>query len=229
VGTDGIIADGLGFPTILHYNGTSWSIAPSPVLTYFSAVWGSSPSDVWAVGVSGVIIHYDGTSWSSVSSGTTADLAGIWGTSASDVWAVGYHTILHYDGTSWSSAMSVSEAVATVGGTSPSDVWAVSSGVFRHYDGSHWTTFSSGLTANEAPVSIWGSSASNIWVVTGTSGAPCCGRILHYNGTAWSVVPTDKQPPLDGTPNLNAIWGSSATDVWVVGTFGTILHGTPAR
>jgi hypothetical protein len=31
------------------------------------------------------------------------------------------------------------------------------------------------------------------------------------------------------TPNLHGIWGSSASNVWVVGDGGTILHGTPAE
>jgi hypothetical protein len=64
----------------------------------FSGVWGSSSSDVWAVGSFGTIAHYNGTSWSGVSSGITRDqnLTSVWGTTASNVWAVGvFGTILH--------------------------------------------------------------------------------------------------------------------------------------
>jgi len=34
-------------------------------------VWGSSSSDIFAVGVSGTTLHYDGSAWSTQTSGTT--------------------------------------------------------------------------------------------------------------------------------------------------------------
>src|SRR5438876_160343 len=87
--------------TILHYDGATWSNAPSPTTfppVNLSAVWGTSASDVWAVGntavtapvprYNGVILHYDGTSWSSVpiAINSPSFLVGIWGTSASSIW-----------------------------------------------------------------------------------------------------------------------------------------------
>ena len=70
-------------------------------------MWGSSGSNVFAVGDSGTILHYDGSSWSAMSSGTTNYLYGVWGSSGSDVFAVGdAGTILHYDGSSWSAMSS---------------------------------------------------------------------------------------------------------------------------
>jgi PKD repeat protein len=60
-------------------------------------VWGSSGSDVFAVGRSGTILHYDGIAWSPMSSGTDDYLYGVWGNSGSDIFAVGGDgTILHY-------------------------------------------------------------------------------------------------------------------------------------
>jgi|GEM_PF-3980547 len=64
-------------------------------------IWGSSASDVFAIGDSGTLLHYDGQSWNSVDIGTTNGLGGIWGSSASDIFAVGLSgTVLHYDGQS---------------------------------------------------------------------------------------------------------------------------------
>ena len=60
-------------------------------------VWGSSGSDVFAVGGNGTILHYNGSAWSSMTSGTTNNLLGVWGSSGSDVFAVGewwHHTPL---------------------------------------------------------------------------------------------------------------------------------------
>ena len=68
-----------------------------------SDVWGTSSSDVYAVGWGGTILHYDGHAWEEMPSGTTEGLSGDWGASSSDVFAVGRgNTILHYDGRAWS-------------------------------------------------------------------------------------------------------------------------------
>jgi len=67
-----------------------------------NGIWGSSSSDVFAVGMdldswNGVILHYDGSTWSAMTSGSSSLLHGIWGSSDSDVFAVGLlGTILHY-------------------------------------------------------------------------------------------------------------------------------------
>jgi photosystem II stability/assembly factor-like uncharacterized protein len=69
----------------------------SGTTTDLYGVWGSSPSNVFAVGDSGAMLHYDGSAWSAMSSGTTTDLYGIWGSSPSNVFAVGDSgAILHY-------------------------------------------------------------------------------------------------------------------------------------
>jgi hypothetical protein len=75
--------------------------SPMSVVTtaYLRGIWGSSGSDVFAVGYYGTILHYDGASWSLMDSGMTRSLYGVWGSSSTNVFAVGYYgTILHYDG-----------------------------------------------------------------------------------------------------------------------------------
>src|SRR5260370_592420 len=73
-----------------------------------AGVWGSGPSDVWAVGGIGTIstiLHWDGSAWTSIPSGTTDRFLGVWGSGASDVWAVGAGgTIRHWDGCTCSTA-----------------------------------------------------------------------------------------------------------------------------
>ncbi|MBN2284605.1 MAG: WD40 repeat domain-containing protein, partial [Deltaproteobacteria bacterium] len=44
------------------------------------SVWGTSGSDVFAVGYGGTILRYDGSAWSPMTSGTTQTLWGVWGT-----------------------------------------------------------------------------------------------------------------------------------------------------
>jgi hypothetical protein len=76
---------------------------PLPQGHHLWGVWGSSGSDVFAVGglwgSCGTIVHYDGTTWTVMDSGALFPLFGVWGSSGSDVFAVGWGgTILHYRG-----------------------------------------------------------------------------------------------------------------------------------
>jgi hypothetical protein len=84
---------------------------------HLRGVWGSSATDVYAVGQSGLyagnIHHYDGTDWTQVDTGLGAlgsnDYRGIWGTSASDIFVVGsLGAILHYGGAAPEPDISVS-------------------------------------------------------------------------------------------------------------------------
>jgi hypothetical protein len=59
---------------------------------------------------------------------------------------------------------------------------------------------------------IWGSAKDDVWVVGSV------GTIAHFDGTAWTTVPSGTKE------TLRAVWGSSAADVWAVSTPGTLLH-----
>lgn len=87
---------------IEHYDGTGWSIIPSPIQGTASELVGVkaiAADDVWAVGDSydpgsggygPLIEHYDGTAWTVASIPTVGgSLAGVGGSSASNVFAVG--------------------------------------------------------------------------------------------------------------------------------------------
>jgi hypothetical protein len=115
-----------------HFNGTTWTVVPMPPVTssninaffQFNGIKANSPSDVWAVGDSGVvdvpgshtlIEHFNGTAWSIVPSpspGSIAILGGVTTSSAANnVWAVGADTpagtsgrqtlTLNWNGTAW--------------------------------------------------------------------------------------------------------------------------------
>ena len=83
---------------ILHYDGTKWSIVPSPTVNQLRAVWAYSENEVFAVGDYGVVLHYDGTAWEATTVGIN-NIYGVWGTSGSEVFAVADKgVILYYDG-----------------------------------------------------------------------------------------------------------------------------------
>lgn len=178
-----------------------------------NSVWGSSASDVWAVGGAGPLLHYDGTQWSRVTRESKNYLLAVWGSSASDVWASGDGgTLLHYDGSRWSSVSSGTKSwLYTVWGSSGADVWAVGqAGTLIHYDGSTWAGVSSGTTKDL--YRVWGSSPSDVWA------SGLLGTLLHYDGKSWSSV-------FGGTRiNVRGLWGSSASDVWASGDEGMLLH-----
>jgi len=85
-----------------RHSGSTWTAMDSGTTARLNGIWGSSSSDVFAVGMdldswNGVILHYDGSTWSAMTSGSSSLLHGIWGSSDSDVFAVGLlGTILHY-------------------------------------------------------------------------------------------------------------------------------------
>src|SRR6266699_1475985 len=112
---------------IQHWDGSRWSIDPSPnpgSRSYFiKAVSAVSTNDVWAVGFTAdkngnnhrtLTEHWDGSQWSIVSSPNAGNqdnfLVGTVAVSTNNVWAVGLGInsscgstlILHWNGTQWS-------------------------------------------------------------------------------------------------------------------------------
>jgi hypothetical protein len=140
---------------------------------------------------------------------------GVWGISSSDVFAVGTGgTILHYENATWTAMASGSSAsLRDIWGSSSSDVFVVGTGgTILHYDGVSWTPMSSGSGGDLQ--AVWGTSPGNVFAVGGSAGS---GIILHYDGVTWTLMTTV-------WANLIAIWGSSSSDVYVVGAGGAILH-----
>jgi len=176
------------------------------------AVFGTSASNVWAVGSNGTILRYDGSAWAAQTSPTTAELRGVWGASAAAAWAVGTGgKIVKWDGANWTNATSGTiNGLTGVWGASATDVWAVGTGgTILHWGGVAWTSVAS-PTAQDL-FSVWGSGAADVWAV-GTGGT-----ILHYNGASWTVATS-------GGADLAGVAGTGAADVWAVGAAGRALH-----
>jgi hypothetical protein len=184
-----------GFQTLTeHWNGTQWSVVPSPnpgAPSTDNTLLGlavTSTKDAWAVGTSStatadhtLILHWNGTSWTQATSptpGGSDQLRSASATSASNAWAVGASSdgsktvILRWNGTSWKPVASPSP------------------------------------TADNGLFGVAATSASNAWAVgfTGTSTL-----ILAWNGTKWAKIPS---PAGD---QLNSVAGISASNAWAVG------------
>lgn len=204
--------------TILHFDGSQWSIMNSGTTEWLGGVWGSSSSDVFVVGDCGVL-HYDGDVWHTMDSGISYRLNGVWGSSESDVFVVGQGgTIYHYDGNMWTemeSGITLTYNLNGVWGTSPNNVFAVSNhwdsdGIILHYNGQYWSQMKS--VTDRYLYGVWGSGPNDIFVVGSY------GTIMRYDGSRWSMMDS-------GTTNaLRSVWGSGPNDVFAVGELGTIRH-----
>jgi hypothetical protein len=154
---------------------------PDAAYARLDAVWGSSRTDVFAVGTHlgwydrTDIQHYDGAAWSFVTQATGALMA-LWGSSGTDVFAVGttYNNgwpwtspgiILHNDGTSWSSMQPGTQpALLGVWGSSAANVYAVGSyGTIVHYDGLTWSPVECGVL--DGLQAVWGSGPDDIFAL----------------------------------------------------------------
>src|SRR6516164_5884185 len=189
-----------GESLIENWNGSSWSVVPSPTSTVentsLKAVAAISPSNVWAVGGNAgnvLVEHWNGTSWKVVSSPVFGSgvATAISADSANDIWVLDGGTFLHFDGTKWSSVASAignpTENTA-VTALSPTNVWAVGTVVAGRTGGRHPTTIAKAA-------------------------------IEHWDGTSWSIVASPNPNP-GGSSSLDGIAAISANDIWAVGGIG---------
>jgi len=102
---------------------------------------------------------------------------------------------------------------SSVWASSPTDVWAA--GGYRilvHYDGSTWTQADLPIAANQ--YAVWGLGPNDVYT-TGQYGYQT-GQVLHWDGSSWTSMYVTNSELID-------IWGSSATNLYVVGD-GRLVH-----
>jgi hypothetical protein len=205
---------GTAFQTLAeHWNGTIWTQVPSPSPSdsELISVAATSASNAWAVGSYSasaggsltLIEHWNGTKWTQVPSpspggpGRHNVLSGVAAVSATDAWAVGqyfnrtmfqYQTLVeHWNGTAWAQVPSPNPAPARF--------------------------------ANRL-FSVAATSASNVWVVgdyiSSGPGDPTLTLVEHWNGTAWTQVPS---PNPSGDNVLDGVGATSASNAWAVGFY----------
>jgi uncharacterized protein YjdB len=96
----------------LRFNGTSWSSVNASTSGTLAGVWGSSATNLMAVGSTvsgstGIAFRNTGSGWTSMAMPTSAMLTSIWGPSANDVYATGDGgLIVRWNGSSWSTMSS---------------------------------------------------------------------------------------------------------------------------
>jgi hypothetical protein len=209
-------------PLAMHWNGTAWSVSASgttalPNDTYMVGVADISSADAYAIGdnsafASGYLEQWNGTTWSEVKyplpAGAASDttLNAISANGPDDVWIVGGYL---------DSANGRNETFSD------------------HWNGTAWSLVSMPLvTGSDNQLtyqfnSIVANSPTDVWAVGGSGdnaleqgGSPSTTLIEHWNGSAWSIVPS----PSPGTgDNLTGVTTSNASSsIWAVG------HDTPS-
>ena len=196
------------------------------------------------------ILRFDGTTWSPVATSfnflAQLWLTGVSGSSASDVYAVGegfdesggsaFGAILHFDGSNWSKVLGpplppqLEGALYTVSSSSATEAYAVGftfnivngeeNATAIKFDGRSWTSTDVSGSNHLVLHDVWSKTGQAPFAVGDDkiSETETTGAVLRYDGTAWQ--------PISGAGNnpLNAVWGTSASDVFAVGDNGAILH-----
>ena len=222
----------------MHWDGSAWSVVPSPSPSNFvvlQGVAGVASNDVWADGYSqnqSLVMHWDGSQWTVVSApsplGSTY-LANMDALASNDVWAVGASNgqtlVIHWDGSEWSivpspSVASVDNFLYAVDAISADDVWA--SGytsaqsqqdhpLVMHWDGLQWTIIDSLRSINGRLDTVSGYSSSDVWLAGVGNSLPL---LYHWDGATWSPVTF---PDPGGSSGTFAVRTVGSNDAWVIG------------
>lgn len=185
-----------------------------------SAVWGTAPDRVWAVGggEQGAILRFDGDSWQPEAVPAVPLLVWVHGTGPDDVWAVGVGGgALHYDGSAWA-RIDTGTGVDLWGvfAAAPDDVWVVGGYVDRgepvtlHWNGEAFEPHA--LAAAENPLrasaffKVWGT--GDLRVAVGQRGL-----IAHWVDGAWKSQPAGAE----ANDDFVSLWGTDADHIVAVG------------
>jgi hypothetical protein len=230
----------------LHWDGSDWSSLPTPsrgFSTVLRSVSATPAGDVWAVGDSGfdsVTLRWSGTAWDEVPAPDPGpqflDLDGVTTISATNAWAVGVYDVpggrwqtltMHWDGAQWSVVDSQApdpqiNRLYGVSALPQGEAWAVGYGgntgtlALRRVDESWVLT----MTPNEGTganvlnaISVH--TTHDIWTV---GHAQQKSLTMHYDGSAWTVVPSPNR--VYGI-RLEDVVAIATDDVWAVGWTGS--------
>jgi hypothetical protein len=175
--------------------------APTPICATVNAAEGSSTSDIWAVGSTNTardphVRHWNGSTWTP-GSGATIPVPPSGGRRLR------------------------STGLNAVAALASNDVWAVGKAelsdfsnhtLIEHYDGSSWQLVNGSTASGSALTGISAVGSRDIWAVGAGGGATLA---MHYNGTAWTTVPTPNANVLN---KLNAVTAVASNSVWAVGS-----------
>ncbi|HEU5214721.1 MAG TPA: hypothetical protein VFU30_04200 [Gaiellaceae bacterium] len=218
-------------PLVEHWNGTSWSIWPTPSFKVYGRLLGVtalSPTNAWAVGAAGVragkritlrtlVLHWNGHEWTRVPSPNPR--------------------------TASTSAAEIQDAVTSVAAVSPQDMWAVGAYFFRsakhhtdhtlalHWNGRRWLTVPSPSPGGPAKPSVLTgvtAAAGEVWAVGRYSfRKKQLALFERWDGARWRVVASPGTPGPKDRRDAFAAASLAPDDVWAVGMDGSGTNTQP--
>ncbi len=170
-----IVGDNAPEAAFYHWDGTDWSAVPHTLtIAGLTAIWGTADTDIWVAsdeaasnGAKGPFGHYDGTTWREYpTTGNNKEwIEFIWGPDANTLFAGGLDTLLE---------------------PPPTDLY--------HFNGAQWVAVDIGYD-NIYRFTTMAGVQDDIYVgtawhgeMTGENGEGPIPRVLHYDGTSWSVL-----------------------------------------
>jgi len=184
---------------VLHWNGTSWSLAKRWAGNMITGLTAVSADDVWIFGaVAGDkgtgTWHFDGRYWRRLP-GTAGAIYRASATSRRDIWAITTgakaDSVLRYDGKRWQPVRTgrvlAGVAATDILATSARDVWVLGdkvSGngirlVLAHWNGARWTRINTRVTAFAGRLSA--GTHGTVLVTATPADASATGLILQVN------------------------------------------------
>lgn len=185
------------------WDGVKWSrpnIGSWPAFDNYgqiTAIWASSPDDVFFGSVNGQINHWDGSGFTRMETPTNVHLTDINGTGPSDVWAVGNDlsiaksTVIHYDGVEWKLLYET--------GVTPG-----------------WTSIDSSLSGNIKQVQTFDNFTNEAWILGNTYGI--------YHTTSETAPDADLiKIEFKGKP-LSKLRGNHPNDLYIAAHYSGVFH-----
>jgi hypothetical protein len=193
---------------IFRYDGIDWVDQSIRRDLDFLGIWGSGPSDVYALGDSS-IYYYDGTDWT-LSLDYDQSLIGIDGVAFDNIYAVGDNgTILHYGGFAWTPVVvpGANQLLTDVSMSSDTEAVIVGApGTVLRLSGIGWSVEQQAENLDWQDVS--GSSPNAVYAVAAE------GTLAVWDGSMWEYTETT------GGFEPTGVWGASPNQIWMCGTEG---------
>jgi len=198
-------ADPGGGPTVLRFDGESWTQEATGASGGLWWVFGFAGGPVYAGGEGGLILRYQGGSFEQMQTPGNGTVFGMWGASASDMWAVGGNLgggngafAWRLDGDEWVEAdgfpteLADANAIWKVFGRAANDVYFVgTNGTVLHHDGSQFEAEDAGTTRGLFTVH---GTADRLTAVGGFG----TGMLIERDGAGWHIATPDNASQLIG-------------------------------
>lgn len=167
----------------------AWQPQPSPTTQSLRGVWGSSATDVYAVGLQGTILHSGGDGlWTAQTSGTTKDLHAIWGSGPHDLYAAG-DVLLHSTGDGAWAPQTAPSGLMGVWGSAADDLYVAGLFGISHSTGDGTWTALSQPEPWGGYFHARGTSATDVYAVGGfinLNDPSKGGGVAHLTNAQWS-------------------------------------------